>query len=576
MGSLLNTKNKKQLLAKSIVSSIVLHLASLALVQQQSVWFSKPSANTHSEKSWISSIEKHHKDQILKESFIPGPKEKKIASSSPQPEKVAPLALQISPVHILERKDELPARENPKPVFPVEPMLSSLPSISFSLPAKDKLDLFDHIPKDLILPAPSQSFLIEPSLLPQILSIHLTLPHTTIPGVQNLIPSFSTEEKKPLLAQNPEIEKELPSHPLSFAIPRSMPKLHSLSEMKSISHSDDFETELVFVPVEGEGYIFALTLIPRSDLQLSSMKQNYFFLIDRSNSVQKERLQSAKGALSKALEELGENDTFNIIAFDSKVEKLFTTSRKPDRETIQQARIFLESIELGSFFSQTDITKPLFLTVPSQPEFDELYTAILLTDGESFGKRGVAKTLLQDWTQYNNGKVSLFALSMGGDVHAATLDAASAFNRGKFAISPSKRGLKRKLLKIMKSVRNPIAKNLSCKAISRTPHSSIQIYPKSHQMPHLYLNEPYVIMGKTATLDDFILFVQGQIKGEWFHIKKTISFLNAKKGNASLKSEFALQKAYDLYDQYLIDNEDAHIAEAKTLLESHNLQAAFE
>lgn len=551
-------------------------MVSLALVQQQSVWFSKSPTNTASAKSWVSSIEKNRKDQILKESFIQGPISKKTTTSSPQPEAEAPLALQINPVHILERKDEVSKPNRPDPAFPAENMLSPLPSISFSLPSKDKLDLFAHLPKDLILPAPRQSFLIEPRLIPQILSVHLTLPNPPISGVHDRAPSFSIEEKKPFLIPSTEIEKELASQPLPFTIPRPMPRLHSLSEMKSISHSGDFETELVFVPVEGEGYLFALTLIPRSDLHLASLRQNYFFLIDRSNSVQKERLQSAKAAVSKALEEIGESDTFNIIAFDSKVEKLFTTSRNPNRETVQQAKAFLESIELGSFFSQTDITKPLFLTVPSKAEPDELYTAILLTDGESFGKRGAAKTLLQDWTQYNDGKVSLFALSMGGDVHAATLDAASAFNRGKFAVSPSKRGLKRKLLKIMKTVSNPIAKNISCKAISRASHSSIQMYPKSHQMPHLYLNEPYVIIGKTATLDDFILFVQGQIKGEWFHIKKTISFLNAKKGNHSLKSEFALQKAYDLYDQYLIDDEASHIAEAKTLLESHNLQVAFE
>ena len=94
-------------------------------------------------------------------------------------------------------------------------------------------------------------------------------------------------------------------------------------------------------------------------------------------------------------------------------------------------------------------------------------------------------------------------------------------------------------------------------------------------MPHLYLDQPYVILGETDTLDDFILFVQGRLKDRWLNIKKRVSFLNARKGNKSLKEELALQKAYHLYDQYLSDDDPKHLSEAKTLLEPYDLQAAI-
>jgi hypothetical protein len=77
-------------------------------------------------------------------------------------------------------------------------------------------------------------------------------------------------------------------------------------------------------------------------------------------------------------------------------------------------------------------------------------------------------------------------------------------------------------------------------------------------------------------LDDFILFVQGRLNGEWLHIKKTISFLNGKKGGSALKAEWALQKTYALYEQYLIDDNPGHLAEARALLEPLNLRAPFE
>ena len=96
------------------------------------------------------------------------------------------------------------------------------------------------------------------------------------------------------------------------------------------------------------------------------------------------------------------------------------------------------------------------------------------------------------------------------------------------------------------------------------------------QMPHLYLEQPYVILGSAETLDDFILFVQGRIKGKWLNIKKTVSFLNAKRGSQSLKGEWALQRAYRLYELYLRDDNPGHLAEARLLLEPYDAQIAFE
>jgi hypothetical protein len=94
-------------------------------------------------------------------------------------------------------------------------------------------------------------------------------------------------------------------------------------------------------------------------------------------------------------------------------------------------------------------------------------------------------------------------------------------------------------------------------------------------MPHLYLEQPYVILGETDTLDDFILFVQGRLKDRWLNVKKPISFLSAKKGSKSLKQEYALQKVYALYERYVADDDPQHIAEAANLLEPFDCQAAF-
>ncbi len=145
------------------------------------------------------------------------------------------------------------------------------------------------------------------------------------------------------------------------------------------------------------------------------------------------------------------------------------------------------------------------------------------------GKKIVERELALDWTAYNNGRVSLFAIGISGDPHLSTLDAFTAFNRGKLLYPPTKRGIKRKLLKLIKTISYPLVKNLTATAISRSMQTKITLYPQKKQMPSLFLDEPYVILGTTTKLDDFVLFVQGKLKNKWLNIKKPISFVNAKK-----------------------------------------------
>jgi hypothetical protein len=342
-----------------------------------------------------------------------------------------------------------------------------------------------------------------------------------------------------------------------------------------VAYSAEFDTELLFSPREEGGYLFALTLLPRFPLPLSPLRQHYLFLIDRSNSIQQARLAATKSALRKALEELHSQDTFNIIAFDHKVEKLSSVPLAPTPQALEKAEHFLNELELGSFFAQTDLCKPLFVSVPVAVDDQELHTAILMTDGESLARADMAQQLFEEWTRYNQGKLTLHTLTLQGDPHAALLHAASALNRGISLAAPTAKGLKRRLLKLMKMIQAPLIKNLSCRIVSPTGSSAPTLFANANFTPHLYLNEPYVLLGQCDHLDDFVLCVQGHLHEEWIHIKKKISFLDAKKGNISLKKEWALQKTYCLYQQYLRDENVDHIAQAEKLIEAHHLSGTW-
>lgn len=561
-------KNHKKTFFGCVATSLFLHVMALVCLERYSLWFASPQ-KIEAAASWLSQIEKREKDQILEAAFSEIVEEKPPISYRPESEAMASLRLQ-SPVQIPE-PDLLSLSLFPGS-FPAQELLAFNLIPTFSVPT-DSFNLLEHLPKDLLIPAPSAPPAAHFPPPPQPLA-KPEVPLTAKPPVP------TQEAPMPLITYLAPIEStlaEAPKRPQASLPLPEIPQLPSLADLDTASYSDSFDAELVFLPREGKagGYIFALTLIPRPDLALPKIRQHYLFLVDRSNSITQERLSATKSAIHKALEELSAEDTFNIIAFDNKMEKMSPHELPCAAKSLAIADAFLGKLQLGSFFTSSDLYRPLFLTVPGQVEPDEVYTAILLTDGETLGKKQTTRALLQDWTQYNGGKVSLFALGVGTDPHFATLDATTFFNKGKSSSAPTNRGLKRKLLKLIKTIQTPVAKSLSCKAISRSPQGKIQLYPKSAQAPHLYLEQPYVILGETDSLDDFVLFVQGRLKDRWLNIKKNISFVNAKKGNKSLKKEWAIQQAYSLYEKYLREENPKYLAEATHLLEPFDLPPAF-
>lgn len=571
------TFRRKKVLFRCIAFSLLIHMSAAALLERNPIWLYSPR-DVHSprESAWLACMSKEEREHILKMALDPTTSNRTAQKISEPRKETSKLAVQANipdPSHLAS---QLPLA-TPANFNPTHLLVSNTEAIaSFSLPSDEPLDLCSYIPKDLLLPfseypvvsniAPPATFHPEKEILiaqaapqlqcsPEPLEIAYSEP---LPKV-----SFLSLNNSPPPALHPKLFNHLPALP-------------TLEELETSSYSSEFDTDLIFLPLENEpGYLFALTLIPKEDLQLPKMKQHYMFLIDRANSIQKERLAQTKAAVYKALDELSVDDTFNIMAFDSKMEKFSAGQLPATKSSIARAKDFLQKIELGSFFSPADLYKPLLMTVPYQVREDEVYTAIVFSDGDSLSKKNVQTALFDQWTAYNQGKVAFYLVGMNGDKNLSSLNALCALNRGELALTNTKRGMRRKLLKLIKSIQTPIVKNISCQAFSRAPNAHVHIYPQNSRTQHLYAGQPYVIVGTADTMDDFILFVQGRTKDRWLNIKKKVSFLSAKKGDLSLKTQWALQKAYYVYGQYLISKNPDLLAEAKTLADPILLPAVF-
>ncbi len=345
----------------------------------------------------------------------------------------------------------------------------------------------------------------------------------------------------------------------------------------AMSWNDDFHIDLKFFPEEeGNGYIFSVALKSNFDLSEYSLKQNIYFIIDRSNSVQKHRFAVFKRAVIKALASMQGGDAFNIYVVDKSITKFTSTPLRVTAKAIKAAEEFLEKQDAGTMFAGSDIYGSLEKLLPEMESTDQIHTAILLTDGNTLYNTPKQQHVLRKWLEKNSGKISLYTAAVGQKNNLLMLDLLSSISGGKLLYSDTHASFPRKLAKLIIDLKNPVAKDLMIAAVPQYPDAQIEFYPASTHLPLLYAGQPYMIYGHIDEPCNFDLIIQGRHREEWIAIKKNVSFIDGEKGTRSLEKQWKAQKANLCYSKFLKEGKAIYLRDAKEILKSNRAEIAFE
>ncbi len=345
-----------------------------------------------------------------------------------------------------------------------------------------------------------------------------------------------------------------------------------------IANSSDFMVHVEYAPrLKEEGFIFKLSLLPKPHKQFKRIRQNFFFLLDRSHSISHKQYELAKEAVAKVLDLMHEEDTFNLFVFDGKVVKLSETNLPLNPKNRALAKSFLKAQKHGGFFATTDLYSSLDKIIPEAVQDNEVNTAILLSDGDTFLNKEKQRKTLNQWTQKNRGKVSLFSIAIGKRNNVPLLDLLSIFNKGSIRVAVNASQITGELTHLIQSLNSPIGKDLVATVLPHHTHAKVTLYPSVSRMPNLYENLEYVLYGSIDKASDFTLFLQGRYYDNWLDIKKTISLTKGILTDEScLKKNLLLQQAYQEYEQFLHTGHPEFLTKAKELLKPIQLPLAFE
>jgi hypothetical protein len=118
----------------------------------------------------------------------------------------------------------------------------------------------------------------------------------------------------------------------------------------------------------------------------------------------------------------------------------------------------------------------------------------------------------------------------------------------------------------VKSLREPLAKNLTVSLHPVHPKAHIEKVALAKQKPNLYNQEPFVIMGKLDRLCDIDVILQGKSSEDQIFLKKVIHFEESTSAVLSMKKQWLMQQKIGDYENFVKESKASYLKHAKELL----------
>lgn len=453
--------------------------------------------------------------------------------------------------------------------------LSHFAAFSFEVPSTEELSL--ALPDNLSLPIPlidynlseglaitPPHFEIEkeateedktPTAYPQKVILQKKRELVALPQVKVETLPIITEKKEALgdtkTPTLPLLQEPAPAKPLRRSSTKSIAstEYYSLPEPKTTELlAENIEAEIRLGKSQGKkGHLFTITLKPSNNAEMDTMSQNYTFLIDRSNSIQKHHFAAFKKATLRALSMLQPEDTFNIVVFDKKAVHFSKKQVFFSKDALESAESFLNKQQAGGLFAAADLYEFLPRILPTNLQEDEVNTVILLTDGTSDAKPQKQHAAIKRLIESSKKKLTLYTAAVGNENNLKLLELISGCTGGSLLYSDTFAAFPRRLAGLVYRLRSPLIKEVTVSALGSNGQQKLFTLPSSV----FYSGQPFEIVGTTENLEDFTLLIEGIHEGEGVRLKKKISFVNAKKDSAYVNKKWGMNTARLKYENQL-------------------------
>jgi len=268
-------------------------------------------------------------------------------------------------------------------------------------------------------------------------------------------------------------------------------------------------------PKVGGGYFLLLAGLPAKigTKEAAAIRREVTLVLDRSGSMNGEKMDQAREALLQVLAGLNDGEAFNIIAYNEGVESFASQPVVKNDETLKAARAYVKGIlPRGG----TNIHDALLEALKQKPTENMLPIVLFLTDGLPTIGQTAEKTIRELAAKHNPHNRRVFTFGVGVDVNAPLLERIANETRATSSFVLPAENVEVKVGQVFRRLNGPVVANPSLElqdaAGAMAPGRVRDLQP--NKLPDLFDGDQLVLLGQYVGDAPLNFVVKGQVFGK--------------------------------------------------------------
>ena len=321
---------------------------------------------------------------------------------------------------------------------------------------------------------------------------------------------------------------------------------------------------LAYRPSESEdGYFLMLASPEVRAADARPMPKTVLFVIDRSGSMAGKKIEQARRTLKSVLDNLREDDHFNIIAYDDRAESFKPELQRYSARTRDEAARFIDNIREGG---STNIDAALSAALGMIRDRSRPSYILFLTDGLPTAGETDERRIAERCKKANEHRSRVFCFGVGYDVNARLLDRLSGGNAGTSEYVRPDEDIEahvgRFYAKMTSPVLTEIRLELSGVDINRT-------YPRD--LPDLFEGGQLVVAGRYRQAGRTTIRISGRVGEERRTFEFPAELAGSSRGSTHdyVERLWAVRRVGDLIDQIDLNGPNRELIDELVNLSRH-------
>ena len=237
-------------------------------------------------------------------------------------------------------------------------------------------------------------------------------------------------------------------------------------------------------------YYTLLTFFPPKSEVAKAIARDIIFIIDTSGSMQGQSIEQAKTSLHRAILQLNDKDSFNIIAFDDEAELLFPITKMATKQNVENAKMFIEHLRAdGGTQMYRPLSNALLMKKNKKQSTKAIRQIVFITDGAISNEFDLMQLI-------NNsmGNFRLYTVGIGSAPNGYFMKKAAQFGRGSYVYIQDQNQVQQRITDFMTKISRPAISDIEL-IFDNQVHQKIEVYPT--RITDLYFGDPLQIAIKS-------------------------------------------------------------------------------